>query len=106
MSNEYIVVLITVSSLNEAEVLSSGLVKEKLAYCVNQIPGVKSTYFWEGEICVDEEVQLLAKTVVDKFSELEKWIKTNHSYDTPEIIAIPIIKGSADYLKCVSDWCV
>ena len=106
MSNEYIVVLITVSSSDEAKDLSSGLVKEKLAYCVNQIPGVKSTYFWEGEICVDEEIQLLAKTVTHKFSELEKWIKVNHSYDTPEIIALPIVKGSADYLKCVSDWCV
>jgi len=105
MSNEYIVVLITVSSSDEAKALSEGLVKEKLAYCVNQIPGVKSTYFWEGEICVDEEIQLLAKTMNHKFSELEKWIKTNHSYDTPEIIALPIVKGSADYLKCVSDWC-
>ena len=80
-------VLITVSSSDEAKDLSTGLIKEKLAYCVNQIPRVKSTYFWEGEICVDEEIQLLAKTVTHKFSKLEKWIKVNHSYDTPEIIA-------------------
>ncbi len=105
MSNEYIVVLITVGSADEAKALSTGLVKEKLAYCVNQIPGIKSTYFWEGEICVDDEVQLLVKTMTNKFSALEKWIKANHSYDTPEVIALPIIKGSIDYLKCVKDWC-
>ncbi len=105
MSNQYIVVLITVSSPDEAKVLSTGLVKEKLAYCVNQIPGVKSTYFWEGEICVDEEIQLLVKTMAEKYLKLEKWIKANHSYDTPEIIALPIIKGSMEYLKCINDWC-
>jgi periplasmic divalent cation tolerance protein len=106
MPTEYIIVLITVGSSEEAKILSTGLVKEKLAYCVNQIPGVKSTYFWEGEICVDEEIQLLAKTLAHKFSALETWIKANHSYDTPEVIALPIIKGSKEYLKCVDEWCV
>ena len=105
MSNEYIIVLITVNSSEEAKALSTGLVKEKLAYCVNEIPGIKSTYYWEGEICVDKETQLFVKTMANNFSAIEKWVKINHSYETPEIIAIPIVQGSKDYLKCVNQWC-
>ena len=105
MSYSYIVVLITAGSSSEAEMLSKGLVKEKLAYCVNQIPNIKSTYFWEGKICVDEEIQLFAKTIASKFHALEEWIKANHSYETPEIIALPIVKGSGEYLKCLNNWC-
>jgi|TARA_B110000467_G_C18102001_1_gene357716 periplasmic divalent cation tolerance protein len=106
MSAEHIVVLITVGSSQEADSLSIGLVKEKLAYCVNQIPGLRSTYFWDGEVCIDEEIQLLVKTRIERFDKLEKWVKANHSYGTPEIIALPIVKGSSDYLKCIDDWCL
>ena len=62
MAVRYLIVFITTPSGEEAQRLSAGLVREKLAYCVKAIPGVKSTYFWDGKICVDEEVQLLAKT--------------------------------------------
>ena len=102
--NGHIVVFTTVGSKEEASKLSQGLVNEKLAYCVNTIPSIQSTYFWEGRLCVDEELLLVIKTQGEKFSAVESWICKNHSYDVPELIALPISKASSDYLKCIDDW--
>ena len=102
--NEHIVVFTTAGSKEEANKLSRGLVEEKLAYCVNTVPSIQSTYFWEGKLCVDEELLLVIKTQEVKFTALELWIRENHSYDVPELIALPISKASADYLKCIDDW--
>ena len=102
--NGHIVVFTTVGSKEEANKLSRGLVEEKLAYCVNTVPSIQSTYFWEDKLCVDEELLLVIKTQEIKFTALELWIRENHSYDVPELIAFPIVKGSADYLKCIDDW--
>ena len=104
MTNRHIVVLITAATSEEAERLMRGLVQEKLAYCVNAIPGIKSAYFWDDAVCVDEEIQLLAKTRSSRFAALEKWICEAHSYDVPEIIALPLVEGSESYLKCIDDW--
>ena len=104
MESMHIAVLITVSDQNEADRLSRGLVEERLAYCVNVIPGIKSTYFWDGQVCVDDEIQLVIKTRFERFLELERWVISNHSYDVPEIIALPLVTGSKPYLKCVDDW--
>ena len=100
----HIVVLITAGSAEEAEKLSRGLVEEKLAFCVNSVPGVQSTYYWENKLCVDKEFLLIAKTRSDRFEDLEKWVRTNHSYDVPEVIALPIVKGSDPYLKSIDQW--
>ena len=100
----HIVVLITAGSREEADQLSRGLVEEKLAFCVNSVPGVQSTYYWEDKLCVDAEFLLIAKTRRDRFEELEKWVRANHSYDVPEVIALPIIAGSEPYLKSIDDW--
>ncbi len=100
----HIVVLTTAGSKEEADKLSRGLVEEKLAFCVNTIPSVQSTYYWEGKLCVDKELLLIIKTQSEKFTVLESWLRKNHSYDVPEIIALPIAQGSADYLKCIDDW--
>ena len=102
--NGHIVVFTTAGSKEEASKLSRGLVEEKLAYCVNTVPSIQSTYFWEDKLCVDEELLLVIKTQEIKFTALELWIRENHSYDVPELIAFPIVKGSADYLKCIDDW--
>ncbi len=102
--SHHIVVLITAGSADEAARLSRGLVEERLAFCVNAIPGIRSTYFWDGKLCEDEEVQLVAKSRADRFEKLAAWVKANHSYDVPEVIALPIASGSADYLKCIDDW--
>ena len=102
--NGHIVVFTTAGSKEEASKLSRGLVEEKLAYCVNTVPSIQSTYFWEDKLCVDKELLLVIKTQEVKFTALELWIHENHSYDVPELIALPIVKGSADYLKCIDDW--
>jgi len=101
---EHIIVLITAGSAEESEKLCRGLVENKLAYCVSSIPSVKSTYFWEGKVCVDEENLLIAKTRVGRFSALKSWILENHSYDVPEIVSVPIKAGLEAYLKCIDDW--
>ena len=102
--NGHIVVFTTAGSKEEANKLSRGLVEEKLAYCVNTVPSIQSTYFWEGKLCVDEELLLVIKTQEGKFTAVESWVRKNHSYEIPELIALPIVKGSADYLKCIDDW--
>ena len=100
----HIAVFTTVSSKQEAKKISRGLVKNKLAYCVNTIPSIQSTYHWDGKLCVDDELLLIIKTKEEKFSILKDWVIENHSYDIPEVIAIPISHGSSDYLKCIDDW--
>ena len=102
--SRHICVLTTVSSKEEATNLSQGLVQKKLAYCVNTIPSIQSTYFWEGKVCTDEEFLLLIKTQDEKFTELKTWLLENHSYKVPELIGIPITHGSTDYLKSIDDW--
>ena len=102
--NGHIVVFTTAGSKEEASKLSRGLVEEKLAYCVNTVPSIQSTYFWEDKLCVDEELLLVIKTQESKFTAVESWVRKNHSYEIPELIALSIVKGSADYLKCIDDW--
>lgn len=104
MEPQHIVVFVTAGSEKEAEKLSRGLVEAKLAFCVNALPGVKSTYYWEDKLCVDEEILLIIKTRSEKFEALEIWVRKNHSYAVPEVVAIPIVKGSKPYLKSIDDW--
>jgi len=103
MESQHIVVFVTAGSREEADKLSRGLVEEKLAFCVNALPSIKSTYYWEGKLCEDEEI-LLIKSRSSKFEALETWVRKNHSYDVPEVIALPIVKGSQPYLKSIDDW--
>lgn len=96
--SELIVVLCTVPDGPTAEKLAKGLVDERLAACVNAIPGVKSFYRWQGKLETDEEIQLLIKTRKGRFDELAAWIKAHHPYDVPEIVALPAERVSDDYL--------
>ena len=102
--NEHCIIYITAGSKEEADKLSRGLVEEKLAFCVNAVPGIQSTYQWEGEIHVDDEILLIVKTRQDRYETLEQWVKQNHSYDVPEIISLPIQKGLPEYLLAIDDW--
>ena len=102
--NEHCVIYITAGSKEEAENLSRGLVEEKLAFCVNTVPGIQSTYHWEGKIHVDNEILLIVKTRQDRYEALEQWVKSNHSYDVPEIVSLPIQKGLPEYLNAIDDW--
>jgi periplasmic divalent cation tolerance protein len=103
-SNDYGVVLVTASSQTEAELLANALVEAKLAACVNLIP-IRSVYTWKGEICRDEEWQLVIKTCLKHFPSLEAKICSLHSYETPEIIMLPIVAGSQPYLRWIDTVC-
>jgi periplasmic divalent cation tolerance protein len=78
--------------------LAGGLVEQRLAACVSILPGLTSVYAWKGQIESAEESLLLIKTRLANFSELERFIKQQHPYEVPEILAIPVQEGSADYL--------
>ncbi|GBF36162.1 MAG TPA: divalent-cation tolerance protein CutA [Methanothermococcus okinawensis] len=100
---EYIIVFITVPNLEVGEKIGNTLVEEKLAACVNIIPEIKSVYFWKGNVENDNEHLLIIKTRKDKFKSLEKKIKEIHPYEVPEIVAIPIVLGSTDYLNWIDE---
>lgn len=98
-----IVVYVTAGSAEEADQLAQTLVGEKLAACVNRIPSVRSVYRWQGAVEQSDEELLIIKTRKDLFSALEKRVRSLHSYSVPEIIALPIIAGSAAYLNWLRD---
>lgn len=99
-----LVVLTTAPNMEEAETLAENIVSAKLAACVQILPEMKSFYFWEGEIQKDAEHLLLIKTLEEKFDELEKFIRSNHSYTVPEIVALPAEKAAESYLGWVKDY--
>lgn len=97
------VALITAANEEEAGRIAKALVSEKLAACVNIITSIRSIYAWKGEICDDREVMLIAKTSAGKFPALAERVKSLHSYEVPEIIAIPVMEGSAAYLAWMDE---
>ena len=99
----YIVVLVTVSSMQEAQEISAVLVEEKLAACVNIIKGVQSLFWWEGKVDRANEILLVIKSKKAKLAAVVKRVKSRHSYTTPEIIALPLIGGDKAYLKWIDD---
>jgi periplasmic divalent cation tolerance protein len=92
-------VLITASNMDEATKISQSLVESKLAGCVNIIKDIRSIYAWEGKVEDESEVLMIAKTQKALFNNLIKKVKELHSYTVPEIIALPIVEGSEEYLK-------
>ena len=94
-----IVVLMTAASVEEATKIAEVLVNGKLAACVQILPEMQSIYLWKGKVESAREVLMIAKTTSAKFSELQRQVRGLHSYETPEIIALPIVVGSEDYLK-------
>ena len=100
--SEPLVVLITAGSPEEAEYVAHRLVAEMLAACVNVVPGVTSVYRWEGEIQRDQEWLLVVKTEREILDSLIQRIQALHSYEVPEIIALPVVGGSEPYLRWIS----
>jgi periplasmic divalent cation tolerance protein len=94
-----IVVFITASNEDQAARIAKALVEAKLAGCVNIIKNIRSIYSWEGKIEDEPEVLMIVKTRKPLFDDLIKKVKELHSYTVPEIIALPIVEGSEDYLK-------
>ncbi|NJL87164.1 MAG: divalent-cation tolerance protein CutA [Leptolyngbyaceae cyanobacterium SM1_1_3] len=93
------VYLIIASSQTEAEAIASALVQEQLAACLSIAP-IQSVYRWQGDIHQDEEWQLMVKIDLTQFSAIAARVQQLHSYEVPEVIALPIVEGAATYL----DW--
>ncbi len=94
-----LIVLTTTPNIEEAEDLARKIIEAKLAACVQVLPQMKSFYFWENAVQVDSEHLLFIKTLAEKIDELERFIQSNHSYEIPEIVAIPAEKVSGNYLN-------
>jgi periplasmic divalent cation tolerance protein len=99
-----IIVLTTTPNIKEAEGLATKIVEAKLAACVQVLPEIKSFYFWEGKVQNEPENLLLIKTLEENFAELEKFIKANHSYDVPEIVALSAKDVSESYLNWLTNY--
>jgi periplasmic divalent cation tolerance protein len=93
-----VVVLLTAPSGEEAARLAEMLVGARLAACVQILPEMESVYWWEGAVRREPEHLLLVKTTAGRFSTLEREVRALHSYETPEIIALPVSEASAPYL--------
>ena len=93
--------LVTVGSEPEAERIANKLVEQELVACVNVLPGILSVFRWEGKVSREQEVLLIAKTVNQLFERVVSVVKSLHSYDVPEVIALPIQHGLPEYLSWV-----
>jgi periplasmic divalent cation tolerance protein len=99
----FIVVYVTVSSADEGRRIARALVEERLAACVNQLPGIRSIYRWQGKIEESTEELLIIKTNKDLFAALQKRVCELHSYAVPEVIAVPVTAGSEPYLQWLDE---
>lgn len=98
-----IIVFITASREEEAAKIARALVEARLAGCVNIVRNIRSIYRWQGKVEDEKEVLMIAKSRKGLFNALEKKVKELHSYAVPEIIAMPTVEGSADYLNWLKD---
>ena len=98
-----IIVMITCSSMKEAEKIKKRLLEERRVACINIIPGINSFFWWKGKIDSCSEVLLLAKTKKKEFAKIVALVKKIHKYEVPEIIALPIIDGDKPYLKWIEE---
>ena len=100
---DHVQVLTTVGSEEDAERISVALVERRLAACVQTLGPIASRYRWQGAVETAREWQCLAKTEASRYPEVESAIRELHPYDEPEILATPIVAGSAGYLAWVSE---
>ncbi|HEY7489266.1 MAG TPA: divalent-cation tolerance protein CutA [Streptosporangiaceae bacterium] len=103
MDGTHVQVTTATDSRQEAAELAKAAVRERLAAGAQLVGPIASTYWWEGEIEQAEEWMVVFKTTVERFDELAELIIEQHSYDTPEVIALPIVAGSRDYLSWVTE---
>lgn len=98
-----IVVFITTHDEKEAATLARALIEARLAACVNIINGIRSIYRWQGKVEENAEVLMIVKTRQDLFDPLAERVRELHSYDVPEIIAVPVTRGSEAYLRWINN---
>jgi periplasmic divalent cation tolerance protein len=96
-----IVVFITAPTTEEATRLADVIIENRLAACVQILPEMQSVYHWAGNIERQKEILLIVKTIASKFDALEKAVREIHSYETPEIVAVPMTAGSSGYIRWI-----
>ena len=100
MAGKFVIIMVTCASRGEARKISGSILKKRLAACANIIDGVESGFWWKGRIDRAAETLLMMKTKMANFKKIEAEVNKLHSYEVPEIVALPVIAGSKDYL----DW--
>ncbi|XP_066972637.1 protein CutA homolog isoform X2 [Macrobrachium rosenbergii] len=103
VSGTHSMAFVTAPNTEVAKKIAGGLVKNKLAACVNIIPNIVSVYEWKEEINEDPEVLMMIKTRTSRLEELTKFVKENHPYDVCEVISSPIAQGNQPYLDWISE---
>ncbi len=103
MNGDYVAVLITTATGEEAQRIADIIVGARKAACVNIVPQVHSKFWWQGEIESATEALLIVKTRAPLLEELIALVKANHSYEVPEIIALPIAGGNREYLQWIDE---
>ncbi|MFP3204073.1 MAG: divalent-cation tolerance protein CutA [Metallosphaera yellowstonensis] len=101
MDRKYFLVITTLPDLEKGKEISRVLVKEKLAACVNLIPGLTSIYWWKGDVTEDKEVIALIKTNSDRLEQLMERLRQLHPYELPEILVLEIKEGLKAYLNWI-----
>jgi len=98
---KHVVIFVTAKDKPEAQRIARGLLEDKLIACANIVDGVQSLFWWQGKIDDAAETLLVLKTKQSLFKKVAARVKALHSYDTPEVIALPVIDGHAGYLKWI-----
>lgn len=99
----YVVIYVTAKDEREAKKIATRLLEDKLVACANIISGIQSMYWWQGKIDQSREVLIVLKSKKILVKKIIKAVKSVHSYDCPEVIALPIVHGSNDYLQWIND---
>lgn len=103
MISRVFTVFITINTEEAARTLAHGLVSGSWAACVNIVPQIKSIYKWQGQVHEDNEVLMIAKTTEEKLEGLTEFVKANHSYEVPEVIALEVCGGLPAYMQFVRE---
>jgi len=98
-----VVILITASNEEEAHKIADGLLTQRKVACVNIVPRVSSVFWWQDKLDSEQESLLIVKTKASLLNEIVTLVKEIHSYDVPEVIALPIVGGNQDYLKWIGE---
>ncbi|MEM7481180.1 MAG: divalent-cation tolerance protein CutA [Acidobacteriota bacterium] len=98
-----IVVVTTVGTEEQANLIARELLVRRRAACVNVLPGIRSTYRWQGKICTDGELMLVVKTAASEFEAVAETIRELHNYELPEILAFSVTDGDAGFLAWIGE---
>ena len=101
--SNFIIIYVTAKDSKQAKNIAQKIIQEKRAACVNIVPNVQSVYRWNGKVETSKEVLMIIKSQKSNFSKIADLVTQNHSYELPEIIAVPIVDGSKKYLKWIKE---